>query len=386
VIEKTCQRVKVKHIVNIMKHFAVACFIWLAIFQTHAEGVKPPVHLAIIGLAHDAVGDFILRARNHQEVQLVGIVEPNQELVARYARLFNLNTNFFNARLEDLLAKTNVQAAAVFSSTFDHRRIVELCAAHNVQVMLEKPLAVNMENALAIEEAAKKSGIQVIVDYETSWYAANRTAYTIVHDRHAIGEPRKIVFSAGNKGPKETGCSDAFIDWLTDPVLNGGGALVDFGCYGADSITWFMDGQRPTSVFAMTQHIKPEIYPKVEDEATIVVAYPQAQGIIQASWNLPFDQRKMEVYGSGGYVVVPQMDLLRMRQAGTEESELNLPARPGSDPSGDDISYFAAVVREDIQPSGPSSLKVNLVTTEILDAARKSAQSGMKIDLPQNPP
>jgi predicted dehydrogenase len=136
----------------------------------------------------------------------------------------------------------------------------------------------------------------------------------------------------------------------------------------------------------MTQHIKPEIYPKVEDEATIVVAYPQAQGIIQASWNLPFDQRKMEVYGSGGYVVVPQMDLLRMRQAGTEESELNLPARPGSDPSGDDISYFAAVVRGDIQPSGPSSLKVNLVTTEILDAARKSAQSGMKIDLPQNPP
>ncbi len=369
-----------------MKKLAAALFLWLAVFQIRAEGTKPPVHLAIIGLAHDAVGDFIQRARNHQDIQLVGIVEPNEELVARYARLLNLNTNFFSVRLEDLLAKTNVQAAAVFSSTFDHRHIVELCAEHHIYVMLEKPLAVNMEHALAIAEAAKKGGIQVMVDYETSWYPANRTAYTIVHDRHAIGDLRTIVFSAGNKGPKETGCSDAFIDWLTDPVLNGGGALTDFGCYGADSITWFMNGQRPTSVFAVTQHIKPEIYPKVEDEATIVVTYPQAQGIIQASWNLPFDQRKMEIYGNAGYVFVPQMDLLRVRQAGTEESELNLPARPASDPNGDDISHFAAVVRGDIQPSGPSSLEVNLVTTEILDAARKSAQSGKTIALPQNSP
>ena len=367
-----------------MKRFAIALFLCLTVLQIQGKGTKPPVRLAIIGLAHDAVGDFILRARNHPDVRLVGIVEPSQELVTRYAKLYNLNTNFFSASLDDLLAKINVQAATVFSSTFDHRRIVELCAGHHIHVMLEKPLAVNMEHALAIEQAAKKGGIQVIVDYETTWYPADRTAYTFVHDRQAIGEVRKIVYCAGNKGPKETGCSDAFIDWLTDPKLNGGGALIDFGCYGADATTWFMNGERPTSVFAVTQHIKPDIYPKVEDEATIVVTYPHAQGIIQASWNLPFDQRKLEVYGNAGYVFVPQMDSLQVRQAGTEESELNLPARPTTDPNGDDISYFAAVARGEIQPSGPSSLKVNLITTEILDAARKSAKSGKKIDLPRN--
>jgi predicted dehydrogenase len=132
--------------------------------------------------------------------------------------------------------------------------------------------------------------------------------------------------------------------------------------------------------------LKPEIYPKVEDEATVVVTYPQAQGIIEASWNLPFDQRRMELYATGGYVFVPRTDLLRLRQTGTEESELNLPARPASDPYGDDLAYLAAVTRGDIRPSGPSSLQVNLVTTEILDAARKSAQTGKKIDLPRNPP
>src|SRR5207245_6326320 len=109
---------------------------------------------------------------------------------------------------------------------------------------------------------------------------------------------------------------------LTDPVLNGGGALTDFGCYGADLITWLMKGQRPTSVFAVTQRIKPDVYPKVEDEATMVVTYPKAQGIIQASWNWPFDRKDMEIYGQTGYVLVQRADKLRVRRANQTEGEM----------------------------------------------------------------
>jgi scyllo-inositol 2-dehydrogenase (NADP+) len=188
----------------------------------------------------------------------------------------------------------------------------------------------------------------------------------------------------GHRGPKEIGCSAAFLNWLTDPVLNGGGALTDFGCYGADLMTWLMDEQRPTSVFAVTQQIKPAVYPKVEDEATIVVTYPQAQGIIQASWNWPFDRKDMEVYGKTGYVLVPRHDLLRVRKAGGEESQLELPP-PASGPLTDQISYLAAVVRGEIQPSGLSSLEVNMIVTEILDAARESARTGKRVDLRQDP-
>jgi hypothetical protein len=162
---------------------------------------------------------------------------------------------------------------------------------------MEKPLAVNMEHALAIQEAAKKGGIQILVNYETTWYASNQEAYSLVHDQKSIGNIRKVVVHDGHRGPKEIGCSADFLNWLTDPVLNGGGALTDFGCYGADLITWLMDGEKPSSVFAVTQHIKPDVYPKVEDEATVVLTYPSAQGIIQASWNWPFDRKDMEIYG-----------------------------------------------------------------------------------------
>ena len=351
-----------------------------------SQGSKPPVVYAIVGLAHDHANGFLPRARNRPELQLAGIVEPNADLVARYSRALNLPTNLFSPSLEVLLARTNIQAVATFTSTFQHRQVVEECAARGIHVMMEKPLAVSLADGRAMAAAAKKGKIQVIVNYETTWYLGNQNAYELVHDQHAIGDLRKIVVHDGHRGPKEIGCSAAFLEWLTDPVLNGGGALTDFGCYGADLVTWLMDGQRPTAVVGVTQQIKPEAYPKVDDEATIVLTYPHAQAILQASWNWPFDRKDMEVYGRTGYVLVPQRNLLRVRKSGGEENEIKLlpPAMPG--PMADEIAYLAAVVRGEVRPSGLSCLEVNLIVTEILDAARQSAQTGKRIDLPPNPP
>jgi predicted dehydrogenase len=342
---------------------------------------KAPVRFAIIGLTHDHAGGFIPRIHDTPDVQLAGIVESKPDLVARYARRFKLDTNLFYSSLDELLAKTNIQAVATFTSTFEHRQVVEMCAPKHIHVMMEKPLAVNMEHARAMESAAKKGGIQVIVNYETTWYPGNQAAYDVVHE-HEIGDLRKIVVHDGHRGPKEIGCSTDFLQWLTDPMMNGGGALTDFGCYGADLVTWLMDSQRPTSVFAVTQHIKPQIYLKVEDEATIVVTYPKAQAILQASWNWPFDRKDMEIYGQTGYVLVPRRDLLRVRKPGGNETEVTPPSLSG--PQADPLSYLAAVVRGEIKPEGLSSLSVNMIVTEILDAARESAQTGKRIDLPSS--
>ena len=362
------------------KHSAL--FIWLlslTIILGHAADPKTPVRFAIVGLSHDHARGFIPGARNRDDVQLVGIVEQDQELAARYAKNFRLNTNLIYSSLEDLIKKTNVQAVATFTSTFDHRRVVEECASHGIDVMMEKPLAVNMEHALAIQTAAKKGGIQVLVNYETTWYPANQAAFSIIHDQHAIGDIRKIVVHDGHRGPKEIGCSDDFLNWLTDPVLNGGGALTDFGCYGANLITWLMKGQRPNSVFAVTQQIKPDVYPKVDDEATIVITYSNAQGIIQASWNWPFDRKDMEIYGQTGQLLVPRRDVIKLRSGAASEAQRTPDPLKGS--LADPLAYLAAVVRREIKPSGLSSLEVNMIVTEILDAARESARTGRRIEL-----
>src|SRR5579862_8633627 len=128
---------------------------------------------------------------------------------------------------------------------------------------------------------------------------------------------------------------------------------------------------------AVTQQIKPQVYPKVDDEATIVLTYPKAQGIIQASWNWPFSRKDMEIYGRTGYVLVPQNNLLRIRSGTSQETESQVPALHA--PDNDPLSYLAAVVRGEVHPAGLSSLEVNLIATEILDAARESARTGKRV-------
>jgi predicted dehydrogenase len=377
------ERKIIGQVLPMKKIFLVICgFLALALARANADATNPPpVRIAIWGLVHGHVHGFIPRVLACSDVQLVGIIEPNRELAARCAATYKLSTNLFHASLEDLLAKTNAQAVAAFTSTYDHERVVEACAPHGIHVMMEKPLAVNLEHARAIEAAVKKGGIQLIVNYETTWYPGNQAAYKMVWEQNTIGEIRKIVVHDGHPGPKEIGCAPEFLEWLTDPKLGGGGALMDFGCYGADMITWLMQGQRPTSVFAVTQHIKPELYPKVDDEATIVVTYPKAQGIIQASWNWPYNRKDMEIYGKSGFVLVPRSDSLRVLQGMALENETAITPPPLTGATADPVSYLAAVVRGDIKPSGLSSLEVNMIAMEILEAARESARTGKRVDL-----
>jgi predicted dehydrogenase len=352
----------------------------LLVCNSFARETKSPVRLAIVGLNHDHASGFIPRLKEQQDVQLVGIVETNHDLIARYSKRFHLASNLFYPNLETLFTRTNPQAVAIFTSTFEHERVVKFCAAQNVVVMMEKPLATNKKQADAIDAAVKKNGIQLIVNYETTWYPGNQAAYTMVHDEHQIGDIRRMVFHDGHGGPEEIGCSTNFLAWLTDPVLNGGGAINDFGCYGADLATWFMDGQKPLSVFAVARHIKPDIYPKVEDDATIVLTYPKAEVILQPSWNWPFSWKDMEVYGQTGYVLVTQSNLLRVRiSKSSDETEVTPPsiAVANSNP----LSYLAAVVRGEIKPTGLSSLEVNKIVVEILDAAHRSVQTGRQINL-----
>ena len=272
----------------------ISSFILLAWFAaTHSQAQvapAPPLRVGIVGLVHGHVKGFLEQSLHSPEIEIVGIAEPDQKVSARYAEQYGLDPNLLFTDLEKMLLKVRPQAVLVYSNTYDHRRVVEICARHGVSVMMEKPLAVSLEDALAIQKAARQSKIQVLVNYETSWYASNWAAFDLVHQK-AIGEIRKVVIHDGHNGPKEINVEPEFLAWLTDPKLDGGGALFDFGCYGADLMTWLMDGERPQTVTAVTQHIKPEIYPHVDDEATIILTYPRAQAIVQASWNWPFDAK-----------------------------------------------------------------------------------------------
>ncbi len=355
--------------------------ITLGLAPIRAEATKPPLRLAMVGLEHGHARGFLTSVLQRPDVKLLGIVEPSQEVANKYATRHQLAPQLLFQSLADLLAAGKPEAVAIFTSTFDHPRVVEECARHGLHVMMEKPLAINLEHALAIARAARHGKIHVIVNFETTWYPGNQAAYRAVQEG-TIGGIRKIVVHDGHRGPQGINSPPEFLGWLKDPT-RGGGALLDFGCYGANLMSWLLPNQRPISVSAVLQRFQPAVYPEVEDEATIVVSYPQAQGIIQASWNWPYSRKDMEVYGQRGALFIPQRDVLRVR---TERGETNSPVPPLPEGQADSVSYLAAVVRGELRPEGLSSLEVNLLVTEILDAARESGRTGKAVALPKDAP
>jgi len=338
-----------------------------------------PLRLGMAGLVHGHASGFFNRYLKRQDLQLVGIAEPDQAVASKYQQRFGLDRARLFTSVEQMLDRARPQAVVVFTDTFDHLRVVEACAARRIPVMMEKPLAVSLEHARAIERAARNADIPVMVNFETTWYASNRAAWNLIKEQKALGDIRKIVVHDGHPGPKAINVQPEFFAWLTDPVRNGAGALFDFGCYGANLITWLMDGQRPISVTAITQRLQPDVYRNVDDEATILVEYPSAQGIIQASWNWPFDRKDMEIYCRAGQVFALRGDDLRVRMPGRQEDPRK--ADPIPFPEDDFVNYLAAVVRKEIKPAGLSSIENNMIVTEILDAARRSAAAGRRVVL-----
>jgi predicted dehydrogenase len=282
--------------------------------------------------------------------------------------------------LEEMLTKAKPEAVTAFNSIYGHLEVVKACAPRGIHVMVEKPLAVSLDHARQMEALAQKHKIHLLTNYETTWYGSNHRAYEMIHQEKAIGELRKVVVHDGHQGPKEIGVNQEFLAWLTDPVQNGGGALIDFGCYGADLITWLMKGERPLSVTAITQQIKPDVYPKVDDEATILLTYPRMQGVIQASWNWPYARKDMEVYGQTGAIFALNRDQMRVRLT-EKEPEQQITAPPLRTPHDDPFAYLAAVVRGETKEEDLSSLRTNMIVVEILEAARQSAREGKTVHL-----
>jgi len=356
--------------------FSLACFA-----QAPNTPDAKPLRLAIAGLVHSHVDGFLRGVRNRNDVQIAAVFEPDAAVQHKYAEKYNLATLPLFTDLATMLDSVKPEAVAIFTSTYDHPVIVEACASRRIPVMMEKPLAVSMIHARAIRLAANATDIPVVVNYETTWYRSHAAMWDVIKQQNAGGEIRKMVAMDGHQGPKEIGVPPEFFSWLTDPVKNGAGALFDFGCYGANLMTWMMDNQRPISVTAMTHRFKPQVYPRVDDEGTILLEYPKAQGIIQASWNWPFNRKDFEVYGERAYAIATGGNILRVRLPGQqdEEARTKLADRPPDE--RDSISYLTAVVRGKRKSSGLSSLENNMIVTEILEAARESAKSGKTIRL-----
>jgi len=348
--------------------------------QSAAAAAK--TRLAVVGLDHDHVWSLLKDIAGEPSAELVAIAETDAALVSRAQKEVPASVKFYPDYVT-MLDQAKPDAVIVATSNDRHLEILRQCAKRHIHYSTEKPMATNAADAREMERLAQEAKIKLMVNYWNAWVPPSHEIFHRVRAGE-VGPIQKIIVQYGHRGPKEIGVSQQFASWLYDPVKNGGGAIMDFGCYGAELSLWLKG--RPTRVYATTRKMKVEQNNKVDDDATIVLDYPDATAIIEASWDWPYTKDLVEVFGPKGSLLA-RHNTLQYRSADArgpnvapDGESVTLDALPKE--TSNPISYFVDCIRNNKPIEDPVSARLNVQVMEILDAARESARTGKPQELP----
>ena len=332
--------------------------------------------IAVVGLVHSHVWGHLKEIVSSQQIRLVGVAETEPELVAE-AEKRGVPANLVFADWKKMIDQQKPEIVWAFVENNRHREIVEYAAPRKIHVLFEKPLASNYKEALAIRDLARKHGIYVMTNYQMAWWPANYTARELAASG-AIGQVWRLHGMVGHGGPGgPTGLNKYFFNWLTDPVKNGGGALVDFGCYNALWSLWYLG--RPESVYAEVIHLRPSDFPKVEDNSTILLHYAGAEAVLEGSWDLPRSFQDLEVFGLGGSINMRDGSVTLQKSG--EKSAQSVPLKPLAPEASEPIAAMIHSIETKTEPQGMTSLDMNVQVMEIIDAAKESIRTGKAVHL-----
>ena len=337
--------------------------------------------IAVIGLIHAHVWGHLPKMIKGDSARLVAIAEPNKDLQEE-AKKAGANVPFYDD-YNKMLDEQKPDLVWAFVENNRHLEIVKACGPRKINVIFEKPLAATYRDAAEIRDIARRDGIRVMTNYQMAWWPANYAAYDQAHSG-AIGTVWRLHGIVGHGGPGSEGARNKyFFEWLTDPAKNGAGALMDFGCYNALWSLWYLG--RPEKVYATANHLRPETFPKVEDNADLVLSYPKAVGIFEASWDLPKSYQDLEVFG-----ISPnrgESGSIYMKQAGVElrqgRETKPIPLTPLAPQRAEPLAFMVDAMRDNRPIEGLTAVDINVQVIEIIDAAKESVRTGKAVALPK---
>jgi predicted dehydrogenase len=365
--------------------FPSALLMTLNVLDTQGAGAAPSppeskTRIAIVGLDHDHVWGLLKYLEAEPDAELVAIAEPQLALANEAKSKVPSGVKFYSAYVP-MLDEAKPDAVIVTTSNDRHLEILRECAKRHIHYSVEKPMATNSVDAREMERLAKQAGIKLMVNYWNAWVAPSHELFHRVKDGQ-LGEVQKIIVQYGHAGPKEIGVSEYFANWLYDPVKNGGGAIMDFGCYGAEWALWLKG--RPVGVQAIAQKLKVSQHNLVDDDATIFLEYPDATVIVEASWDWPYSMGQVQAFGPKGSLLATRNTLFYRSTAdrgksGLEGEPVALNALQGA--TSNPVAYFVDCIRHDKAIEDPLSAQLNVQVLDILDAARESVRTGRRQEL-----
>jgi predicted dehydrogenase len=335
--------------------------------------MRETCRVGVAGLIHDHVWGMLRWWKELEGAELVAAADVNPPLLEKVKSEFGVKTYSSYTEMLDREELDIVTVALDNATTVD---AVEAAAAHGVHVLSEKPMAATLEQADRMIAACRAARVELMINWPTAWNPAIQTLDRMVREG-MIGEVHKVKYLAAHQGPKEIGCTPYFYNWLYDARLNGAGALMDYCCYGADMAAHWLG--RPRSVVGITGTLVKPDFP-VDDNAIILMQYPHAFGVAEASWTQQGTDggANPSVFGSTGTlsVIGNRIRLSRLNR----EPEFFEPDQPAPG-RRNGAEYLVSCLRAGVPVEGMCSAETSRIAQEILQRGLESAQSGQAVQL-----
>lgn len=344
--------------------------------------------IGVLGMIHDHVWTHVRELAGRDDVTL-SVADPNAPLVEKARAEYGVTRGYGD--YADLLEKERPDAVLVFADNAGAVPLVELAASHGKPVMVEKPMADSLAGAERMRVAVNTAGVPLMVNWPTAWRPEIRHALQLAATG-AVGSVFRLNFRGGHRGPKEYGCSPYFYGWLYDPATPGSGAYLDYCGYGASMARLLLG--LPSRAQATIGRLQKE-YLAVNDNAVLLLRYPTAMAVIEATWTAagPVLDSGPVLYGRDGTLVARRQpprgegqkasaggDVLHVTRDDPDGRSIDPPALPEGERTA--VEYFLTCLAAGRPIEGLVSLAVGRDTQEILEAGLRADRAGREVSLP----
>ena len=312
------------------------------------DNVSKRYQVAVLGMIHDHVWDNLPALKGCDQAELVAAWDENAPLRDRATREFACRTY---DRLETLFEHESLDAAYVFSSNAEGAELAIQSMERGLHVLIEKPMAASLKGADRMLAAARKHNVRLMINWPFAWWPQLQHALALAGEG-LIGDAWQVRYRAAHQGPEELGCSDYFCEWLFDPAKNGGGAFMDYCCYGANLARILLGV--PQSVTATKANLC-KMHLPVDDNAILIMNYPQALAIAEGSWTQigKLTSYLTVIYGTQGTLLVePRIGgrLLLATNENPQGSEVEVPPPSKSLSNSAEHFFWGITTGEPYQP------------------------------------
>lgn len=314
-------------------------------------------------------------AQAQPDVELVAVVEKYSDKSAGLAKIFNIEHRY--ETVEQMLAAGGVDAMVVGTPNFLHAPQAIAALKAGVHVLVEKPMAMDADEAEEMMDASSQSGAALMVAH--CW----RFDPDVLWLKEQSPKLGKIIRTKGYGVHTLWGPSG----WFTKKDFAGGGALADMGIHALDTARFLLDDPKPVSVYAkIGTHYRDF---DVDDTGVIIVEWEDgATSYIESGWWQPHadgPEAATQLYGTQGF---GQLFPTRLEIPDAEEEKVNVvdsgyafPRQEHCPQSMYDaqMRYFIECIREKKTPV-PGALE-GLVNMKVVDAAYESSRTGKVVNI-----